>query len=245
MHIVMINICLACIFRMSIDRMNKKLSINEKTAFIEKRITNYYEKKGISKRIWMIILQDNIERTRGTIEKNIIKIKTADNLRSICMATGLSSDYLLGLSEEDMILKIKTYKDAFYFAKHMIDKRLIVKYKYRGKECYILSEELEQIVINYSDLSRVISHTINMFLCEEAIELERLENEWFNVCRNLFIRFYEIDTDKSMKEILGDHLNEQMKLHNYNNNELMEVFNKYVNKNFTRDDNNKYYAKKK
>ena len=72
MHIAMINIFISCT-RGGSKKMNQKMSINNMTC-IENRISEYYEIRKIPKKVWMKLLQDNIKRSRGTIEKNVVKI---------------------------------------------------------------------------------------------------------------------------------------------------------------------------
>ena len=50
---------------------------------------------------------------------------TPENLRAISIATGVSTDYFLGLSDKETTLDITTYQGVFYYLRYMIENDMI------------------------------------------------------------------------------------------------------------------------
>lgn len=212
--------------------------IDEMLKGVKDKLREYYStEKNIDEDQWMkdIIskMVDRLGITESTAKKNVDALtRNPENLKELSVATGLSADYLLGLSDKPHIGDLVTYEDAFRFLKKMIEDSMIYEYEAPdGNTYYRLREDLEDIILRLEKLREVIRQCHP----EKPEAFKVVESAWIESEKGLFIEATSIEPDKSkdMTLALSTILKEQMSLHNIGNTDLSNKYDAFLHKNFT------------
>lgn len=153
---------------------------------------------------------------------------TPENLRAISIATGVSTDYFLGLSDKETTLDITTYQGVFYYLRYMIENDMI-GYGFIRKEtglcvqgqpesCLRASTKLHMAFLEdmeYYDYGN------NLYYIEK--DFEGLYDMWKQKRRKLFTIFMEEKEDyNDWKRAFGAYLENQLNIKNWTAKKLAE-----------------------
>ncbi len=203
------------------------ISIYEMFKGVRGRIDTYYKDMGIDEDKWWKDVTKkmaaNGDMTEETAKNNIDHLTNkAENLKKICLATGLSGDYLLGLTDKRSETHILTYKDVFYYAKRLIDEGGIYEYVApNGTTYYRLRKDLEDIVRSCHEMRLLIYE----WYPERTELFEPVMNAWIETQKELFS---EHEDKEEINRTLAESLSEQMSEASLEPADLLQKYNDFI-----------------
>lgn len=195
---------------------------------IQKSIKNKFGDFLRDDKYWTIEkLSERTQLSKQIIERTTNgKHVTSKNLRSICAVTGLSSDYILGLSNKKNIVDTSMYKGVFACIKYLIENKLIQKeaiFWFEDEDpeiVYHLIGEPGCVVSEYIKLKDTLSKGS---LSKDASE--DLKTMWKNKRKDLFVESYKQE-DPDVDYTIRNHLKDQ--LNSNNNLQFIVDYNSYI-----------------
>jgi transcriptional regulator with XRE-family HTH domain len=153
---------------------------------------------------------------------------TPENLRAISIATGVSTDYFLGLSGKETTLDITTYQGVFYYLRYMIENDMI-GYDFIRKEIGLCVKGQPESFLRASTKLRMTfwedmkyyDYGNNLDYIQK--DFEDLYDIWKQKRRNLFTIFMNEKEDyNDWKRAFGTYLENQLNIKNWTAKKLDE-----------------------
>lgn len=217
--------------------MSETLDINEIKQTVGKRLSEFLKENKSWNKTKLI--------NRSGLNEQIINrcicgtTVTTEHLRTICLTTGLSSDYLLGLSENKNAIDIETDKGVFHYLRYLIENVFIQDTYLEEDALYTYPEiigEISSILKTHDKLNCLLKDDIENYVDDITKEPTyfRIMDTWMETRKDLFIQHMEkrkpkkIETKKEIKAIISSRLNELMHKNELNTVQLYKKYRDYI-----------------
>lgn len=204
----------------NLENISKKKSLKDK---LKNNINQRFAKfRKNHPEITFQMVQEKTGLSEPAIQRSIFgKFLSVENLRAICLATGVSCDYLLGLTENEYAINLDTYKGVFFYIRYLLETGIIEESTIVDDDTnekgnvFIVTGDPGSILKAYEKINQMFYEDMNMYyLSDYSNVFSDTLNSWKRIRKDLFKKYAPekpLESD-SLNAILSSHLKKQFDL---------------------------------